>query len=85
MNTKLTLTVEREVVERAKKYARKEGRSLSDIVESYLKALSSETNKKGKRTGFLVQSLRGSFKAPKKVNYKAQLSEILYNKYLKDE
>ncbi len=85
MNTKLTLTVEREVVEKAKKYARKEGRSLSKIVENYLKALSSERNKQGKNTGVVVKSLRGSFMAPKKINYKVQLSESLYNKYVKDK
>ncbi len=41
MNTKLTLTIEQSVIETAKKYAREQGRSLSDIVENYFKALAS--------------------------------------------
>jgi len=36
MNTKLTLTIEESIIEKAKSYARKNGRSLSDIIENYL-------------------------------------------------
>ena len=39
MNTKLTLTLEKEVIEKAKHYAKENGRSLSNIVESYFKSL----------------------------------------------
>ena len=39
MNTKLTLTLEKAVIEKAKRYAKKSGRSLSDLVESYLEKL----------------------------------------------
>ncbi|MGF7231189.1 DUF6364 family protein [Arachidicoccus sp.] len=39
MNTKLTLTIEQSVIERAKKYAGKRERSLSNLIENYLKAL----------------------------------------------
>jgi hypothetical protein len=35
MNTKLTLTLEKEVIEIAKKYAKEKGQSLSEIVENY--------------------------------------------------
>ena len=35
MNTKLTLTLEKEVIEKAKKYASENGRSLSEMVENY--------------------------------------------------
>lgn len=42
MNVKLTLNVEKEVIERAKRYARKTGRSLSEIIESYLSAITEE-------------------------------------------
>jgi uncharacterized protein (DUF3820 family) len=37
MNAKLTLTIEQSVIEKAKIYAKSRGRSLSDIIESYLK------------------------------------------------
>ncbi len=37
MNKKLTLTIEQELISRAKKYAKDKGRSLSDLVENYFK------------------------------------------------
>ena len=42
MNTKLTLTVEKSVIDRAKAYARNTGRSLSEIIENYLDAITKE-------------------------------------------
>ena len=36
MVTKLTLTVEKSIIERAKYYAKNTGRSLSEIIENYL-------------------------------------------------
>jgi hypothetical protein len=39
MNTKLTLSIQEEVIKKAKDYARQNERSLSDLVENYLKAL----------------------------------------------
>ena len=41
MNTKLTLTIEQSIIEKAKKYASGKGRSLSDIIENYLKIIGS--------------------------------------------
>ena len=37
MSTKLTLTIQGEIIERAKNYAKEQNRSLSDIIENYLK------------------------------------------------
>lgn len=37
MQTKLTLSIESDVIEQAKEYARQQHRSLSNMVESYLK------------------------------------------------
>lgn len=42
MTTKLTLSVEKTVIENAKLYARRQKRSLSEIVASYLRGLSTE-------------------------------------------
>lgn len=42
MDVKLTLTVDKAVIERAKVYARNTGRSLSDLVEQYLDAVAKE-------------------------------------------
>lgn len=43
MNTKLTLSLEKTVIEDAKSYAKKTGRSLSEMVENYFKSLVSKS------------------------------------------
>lgn len=82
MNTKLTLTIEQAVVEKAKRYARKKERSLSDLIENYLKALTNETTKETAKTSPIVKSLRGSFAMDKNADYKTELSKQLREKYL---
>ena len=63
MNTKLTLTIEREIIERAKEYAKEKNRSLSDIIENYLKIITKEDDvNMGKQLNPVVKSLKGSFK-----------------------
>lgn len=42
MLAKLTLTVDQEVVERAKRYAKRKHRSVSRIIEDYLRIISME-------------------------------------------
>ena len=39
MTTKLTLTVEKSTIEKAKHYAKNTGRSLSELVEKYLETI----------------------------------------------
>ncbi len=82
MNTKLTLTIEQTIIEKAKKYAKGRGRSLSDIIENYLKVITREENKTDIEITPLTKSLRGSFKAPKDFDYKKELSKGLSQKYL---
>ena len=45
MITKLTLTIEDEVIDSAKDYAKSKGKSLSKIVENYLRLISSKNRK----------------------------------------
>lgn len=85
MSTKLTLTVDKYIIDEAKKYAKSNGRSLSNIIEEYLKSL---IEKKEEDIEFeispLVESLWGSVKPIKgEDNYKSILSEELAKKYLK--
>ncbi len=82
MNTKLTLTIDQSIIERAKKYARKKERSLSDLIENYLKALTTEEISKQDELSPTVKSLKGSFKMPKDFDYKKELSDRLTEKYL---
>lgn len=82
MNTKLTLTLEDSVIEKAKKYAKKKERSLSSLIENYLKALVKEDNPNEIELTPIVKSLKGSFTAPKDLDYKKELAKRLSEKYL---
>jgi hypothetical protein len=82
MNTKLTLTIEQTIIERAKKYAKQKGHSLSDLIENYLKAITKVEAKTKIDISPVTKSLRGSFKAPVDFDYKSELSEGLSKKYL---
>lgn len=82
MNTKLTLTIEETVIEKAKIYARNKERSLSNLIENYLKALTNEDFIEENEIPSIVNNLRGSFKMPKDFDYKKELSNRLSDKYL---
>jgi hypothetical protein len=82
MNTKLTLTIERTVIDKAKMYAKRKGNSLSDIVENYFKIITKDGHGSEIETTPIVKSLKGSFKAPQDFNYKKQLTKSLSKKYL---
>ena len=83
MSTKLTLTVNKEVIDKAKTYAKNEGRSLSNLVEDYLKSLVSEPQVEYELTP-VVKSLKGAIKTDDlKVDYESVLEEELAKKYLR--
>ncbi len=82
MTTKLTLTVEKEVIDLAKAYASKKGRSLSDLIENYLKTLVQKENDKMDFSAD-IKRLLGSVKAPKDFDYKKELGNALSKKYSK--
>ena len=82
MNTKLTLTIEKSLIEKAKKYAKSKGRSLSDIIENYLKIITKEEQAKEVELTPIVKSLKGTFKEPINFDYKTELSKRLAEKHL---
>lgn len=82
MNTKLTLTIEQTLIEKAKEYAKKKGRSLSDIVENYFKVIVKEEGVLTSESTPITDSLRGSFTMPKDFDYKKELTKALKEKYL---
>lgn len=45
MNTKLTLTIEKDVIKEAKHYIQEKGQSLSDLVENYFKLITMDKRK----------------------------------------
>ena len=82
MTTKLTLTIEGKVINSAKKYAQKRGKSLSHLVENYLKSI---TAKESKDEGLSpkVSKLMGVIKLPEDYDYKSDLGDMLAKKYAK--
>ncbi len=85
MNSKLTLSIKRNIIEQAKEYAADQGRSLSNIVEEYLKSVSEKKDVgTHKKLHPLVEELSGSVKLPDSdVNYKELLGDALLEKHLK--
>ena len=84
MNTKLTLSIEEQVIERAKEYAKKQGRSLSNIVEEYLKSIAKQKKSKViNKLDQLVEELCGSVKIPENKSYDEILEESIIEKYSK--
>ena len=82
MNTKLTLTIEEDVINNAKKYAKGKGRSLSNLIENYLRAITKESVSDEIELTPIVKSLKGSFTVPKDFDYKKELTNKLSKKYL---
>ncbi len=79
MQTKLTLRLEDQLIEQAKSYAAKAGKSVSQLVAEYFKLLTAE--KKTKPTppsAPITQTLRGLLRESK-------LDEKDYKKYLEEK
>ncbi|OBQ56672.1 hypothetical protein JJL45_12210 [Tamlana sp. s12] len=82
MNTKLTLTIEKEVIKIAKEYAKEKGLSLSEMVENYFKFVTvKRINLKEKQLSPKVRKLRGIIKSENDLDYKKILTEELSKKY----
>ena len=65
MNTKLTLNINKNIIESAKDYARENSVSLSKLIENYLNSLTKEQKNKTKVSP-LVESLTGIIPMAKK-------------------
>lgn len=86
MNTKLTLSIEASVIERAKAYAKEQGRSLSNVVEEYLKSISTKTDEHtDDELHPLVQELYGALKidVPEGKSYRDLMGDAMMERYLK--
>ena len=83
--SKLTLSIDQMVIDEAKEYAKSSGKSLSSIVEEYLKSLTKPERSKKKKTSMeLVRELKGSVKLPKDfTSYREILQDALVEKYLR--
>lgn len=81
MNTKLTLTIDKSVIEKAKGYAKKSGRSLSDLIESYLQRLISESELAEESVPEEFKDLFGSVNLPENLDDKAAIRQIMREKH----
>ena len=80
MNTKLTLKLDEEVIERAKNYAKKQHRSLSSLVENYFKIIT-DTSPENETISPLVRELSGVVRLPKGMDARKEYSEYLAGKF----
>ncbi len=81
MVTKLTLTVEKEVIERAKVYAKETGRSLSEMIETYLDIITSKSAGNGEFSA-RINRLAGSLPLPEDFDDDKARREYLEKKHL---
>ena len=82
MNTKLTLNLNKSVIEQAKDYAKNNRVSLSKLIENYLSSLTTKSEKKIKpKVSPLVKSLTGVIPDETKNDYKAGYHDYLSEKY----
>lgn len=80
MTTKLTLTIQDGVIESAKEYARKNGKSLSGIVENYLKSITA-SEKPAETLSPKVARLMGVITLPANFDHKKEMGKALMKKY----
>lgn len=77
MQTKLTLRIDDELIYRAKSYAKKNGKSVSQIVAGYFSLLGEDPVRDASDFTPLVRSIKGSLKGAKvsKKDYHVYLEE----------
>jgi hypothetical protein len=80
MTTKLTLTVEKSIIERAKSYAKNTGRSLSELIENYLETITQESLED--KLSPKLTKIVGAVKLPKSFDEKKELCSYLEKKHL---
>ncbi|MBA3284126.1 MAG: DUF6364 family protein [Bacteroidota bacterium] len=80
MTTKLTLTVEKSIIDRAKIYASKTGRSLSEIIENYLELITNENSEETPSPK--LKKIMGAVRLPKDFDAEKELRSYLEKKHL---
>lgn len=80
MNTKLTLIADKEIIEKAKQYAKSQKISLSRLIESYLSSLVSKRSVEIEISP-LVKSLSGVISLENDFDAKEKYTDFLLEKY----
>jgi len=82
MSTKLTLLIDESVVADAKAYARESGKSLSKIIEGYLRGLrKKQKNNTEEELPAILKRLHGCVDAKDVRNYEEVIQEEIIKKY----
>ncbi len=81
MDTKLTLKLNQEIIERAKEYASDKKMSLSRIVEAYLQSLTTDKKDSDFEISPFIKSLGTGTKISADLDYKKEYSDELLQKY----
>ena len=82
MDKKLTLSLNQDIIEKAKEYAKLNGTSLSKMIESYFQTITTKSEDEGEiEISPLVKSLCGVGKLPENFNYKKSRLKYLGKKY----
>ncbi len=84
MDTKLTLKLDKQVIDTAKRYASKHKRSLSRMIETYLKSLTNDneiTDESEISISPFVKSLSTGVQIPLNIDSKKDYSNYLSEKY----
>lgn len=80
MNAKLTLSLDRDTIEHAKSFARSRHKSLSRMVENYLRQVT-RTESSNEEITPLVAELSGVVSAENAERYSAEYADYLTEKY----
>jgi Family of unknown function (DUF6364) len=80
MDSKLTLKLDKSVIERAKQYAYKNKMSLSRLIEAYLDSITRQKSQDIEITPF-VDSLSGIIELPENFDFKQDYKDYLNEKY----
>jgi formiminotetrahydrofolate cyclodeaminase len=80
MLTKLTLTIEKTVIENAKLYAKSNGRSLSELIENYLETLT--ISKQEQSLSPKLNKILGAVKLPENFDEEKELRTYYESKHL---
>lgn len=80
MNTKLTLNLNKHIIESAKDYAKTHKVSLSQLIENYLSSLT-KREEKGRKVSALVESLTGVIPNEAETNDRTSYYDYLNRKY----
>ena len=81
MDTKRTLKLDQEIIEKAKHYASEKKISLSRIVENYLNSLTSDKENNDIQISPFVKSLSSGIEIPADYDYKKDRADYLEQKY----